>query len=54
VWLASKAFKEHSGQSRFADTGLTGQQDNLTVTALCFRPAARKDFEFFFTTDKLR
>ena len=39
VRFMSKAFQKSSRQARFANPGLTGQQDNLTLAALSPRPA---------------
>jgi hypothetical protein len=52
MWLGSNAFQERSRQSRLADARFTGQQYNLTLATLRFRPAAQQQFEFFLTSDK--
>jgi len=54
VRLSRKAFQERSGQSRLADPRFTGEQHHLPLAALCFRPAAQQQFEFFFPSYKLR
>jgi hypothetical protein len=52
--LISEAFHQRDDEARLADTGLTGNQDNLAFAALCFRPAAQQQFELFFSPHKLR
>jgi hypothetical protein len=54
MWLVSNSLQQRSGQSRFANARFTGEQYDLTLTALCSRPAAEEDFKFFFTSHKLR
>jgi hypothetical protein len=54
VRLGSEAFQQCGGQSRLSDAGFARQQHDLTLAALCFRPAAQKDFEFFFSPNKIQ
>ena len=53
VWLAGKAFQERCGQSRLTNARFTGEQHHLPFAALGFRPAPQKNFEFFFSPNKL-
>ena len=50
--LRSEAFQERSRQARLSDARFTGQQDDLTLATLRFRPATQQHFEFFFASDK--
>ena len=54
MWLASKPFQQRRSQSGFANAGFAGEQHHLPLAGLCFRPAPQQQFEFFFSSDKLR
>ena len=45
-------FQQCRRKPRFADPGLAGEQHHLTFAGLCSRPAAQKQFEFFFPPDE--
>ena len=52
MWLGYKALQKRSGQTRLADAWLARKQRQLSLTSLCFQPAAQQDFEFFFASNK--
>ena len=47
VRLGRKAFHERSGQPRFADAGLAGEQHHLAFAAPCRGPAPRQQLDLF-------
>ena len=48
----SKAFHKGSCEPRFADARFAGKQHDLTLTALCSRPAPQQQFGFFLAPDE--
>jgi hypothetical protein len=52
-WPHAQNSRQSRGQSRLADAWFTGQQYNLTLAGLSFRPPPQQQFKFFFAPDKL-